>query len=143
MAKPFQITFDAHDTAAQATFWAEALGYIVQPPPEGFSTWEEFASAVGIPEEDWGNLAAAVDPDGVQPRLLFARVPEDKAVKNRVHLDVNVTDSSTTLDARRTTIDTEVERLVTLGATKVEDRGDTTHTWTVMVDPEGNEFCVQ
>ena len=35
MAKPFQITFDAHDAAAQATFWAEALGYIVQPPPEG------------------------------------------------------------------------------------------------------------
>ena len=143
MPKPFQITFDAHDTMAQAAFWAETLGYILQPPPDGFATCEQFASEVGIPEEEWGDLAAAVDPEGIQPRLLFARVPEDKVVKNRVHLDVNVTDPSMALDTRRTTIDAEVERLTVLGATKVEDRGDTTHTWTVMTDPEGNEFCVQ
>lgn len=143
MSARFQITFDAHDPRSQAEFWAAALGYVVQPPPDGYDTWDDFADAVGIPEDRRGDLAAVVDRDGVMPRVLFARVPEDKVVKNRVHLDVNVTDPSMDIDDRRALIDSEVERLIQLGATKVEDRGDRSETWTVMLDPEGNEFCIQ
>jgi hypothetical protein len=79
----------------------------------------EFASA------DVVRLAAR-DPRGVR-RLVFWRVPEPKSAKSRVHVDL----ASRTPDA-------EVARLVELGATVVDRRPD----WTVMADPEGNEFCV-
>ena len=143
MAHTFQVTFDAANPMAVAEFWAPALGYILQPPPEGFETWEEFADSVGIPEEDRDNLAAVIDPDGVGPRLLFQKVSEGKTVKNRVHLDVNVTDRGSPPEQQRVAIDAEVERLLALGATKLDDFDDATGTWTVMQDVEGNEFCVQ
>ena len=143
MAHGFQVTFDAADPIVVAEFWAGALGYIVQPPPEGFETWEEFADSVGIPEEDRDNLAAVIDPDGAGPRLLFQKVPEGKTVKNRVHLDVNVTERDTPDEDRRTAVDAEVERLIALGATRLDDFDDQTGMWTVMQDVEGNEFCVQ
>ena len=67
--------------------------------------------------------------------LLFIRVPEGKAVKNRVHLDVSPTD---------TTRDAEVERLVGIGASVYDDRRlEDGRGWVVMRDPEGNEFCVE
>jgi hypothetical protein len=143
MAHSFQVTFDAANPMAVAEFWAAALGYVVQPPPEGFATWEAFADSVGIPEEDRDNLAAVVDPDGSGPRLLFQKVPEGKTVKNRVHLDVNITDRDSSEEAHRSAIDAEVDRLVGLGATRLDDFNDETGTWTVMQDIEGNEFCVQ
>jgi hypothetical protein len=143
MAHTFQVTFDAADPMAVAGFWAEALGYIVQPPPEDFESWEAFADAVGIPEEDRGNLAAVIDPDGTGPRLLFQKVPEGKSVKNRVHLDVNVTDRESSAEEQRAAIDADVDRLVGAGATRLNDFDGPTGTWTVMQDIEGNEFCVQ
>ena len=122
---------DAADPAKLAVFWAEALGYVVQPPPPGFDSWDAFAEANGIPPERRNDYSAIIDPDGAGPRFFFQRVPEGKAAKNRVHLDVHAG-----LDA--------VDRLVALGATKVEefDRGPMGR-WVVMLDPEGNEFCVQ
>ena len=143
MAHTFQVTFDAADPMTVAEFWAKALGYIVQPPPEGFDSWDAFADSAGIPEEDRDNLAAVVDPDGAGPRLLFQKVPEGKAVKNRVHLDVNVTERGSSEEERRTMIDAEVGRLVAIGATRLKDFNEPTGTWTVMRDVEGNEFCVQ
>ena len=79
------------------------------------------------------DVAACSDPTGVEPRLFFQRVPEDKVAKNRVHLDIHV-------DADQKV--TEVERLAGLGARLIEthsDHGPVTH---VMRDPEGNEFCL-
>jgi hypothetical protein len=143
MATPVQITFDAHDPMAQATFWSTALGYVVQPPPEGYDSWEAFASDVGIPESEIGDLAAAIDPDGSGPRILFQRVPEAKTTKNRVHLDVNVTSPDIPVADRRPLIEAEVERLTALGATRLEDHESHGDTWTIMADPEGNEFCIQ
>jgi hypothetical protein len=84
-----QITFDANDVDRLAEFWADALGYVLQPPPDGFDSWEAFLDERGIPEEERGQLAAIVDPAGVGPRILFQLVPEGKVAKNRVHLDVN------------------------------------------------------
>ena len=143
MAHTLQVTFDAADPMAVAEFWAPALGYIVQPPPGDFATWEDFADSVGIPEEDRDNLAAVIDPDGVGPRLLFQKVPEGKAVKYRVHLDVNITERGSSPEQQRVAIDAEVERLLALGATRLDDFDDETGMWTVMQDVEGNEFCVQ
>jgi hypothetical protein len=146
MANTFQVTFDAADPAKLAEFWADALGYTVQPPPPGFGTWEEFALEVGIPEDNWGDLSAIVDPEGGGPRVLFQRVPEGKTSKNRVHLDVNVGGGSETPpQERRVNIEAAADRLIGIGATKVEahEDADRSEFWIVMLDPESNEFCVQ
>lgn len=142
MSRPFQVTFDALDTGTLAAFWAEALGYVLQPPPDGFDSWEGFADTVGIPEENRDQLAAVVDPDGVGPRVLIQKVPEAKTAKNRCHLDVIVTDRSMEPADRKAAIDIEAERLVALGATRGESFEEAIGTWTVMHDPEGNEFCL-
>jgi hypothetical protein len=97
-----------------------------------------------VPESDWNSANAVVDPDKVGPRIYFQRVPEPKTVKNRVHLDFNVSGGpGTPDDVRRERVHAEVERLTHAGATQVrvgEQRGE---FWIVMLDPEGNEFCVQ
>jgi len=145
MARSFQVTFDAHDPNKLADFWAEALGYHRQPPPEAYDTWEAFARDKGIPPEDWSKSDALIDPDGNGPRLFFQMVPEGKTAKNRVHLDVNVTARGSSDHQRRAVVDAEVDRLVDLGATRLDafDEADSFGIWTVMQDPEGNEFCVQ
>ncbi len=106
------ITFDCAVPERLARFWAAALGYEV-----GAADVEE---------------ASVVQADGAGPRLLFIRVPEGKAVKNRVHLDLTPAEG----------MEAEVDRLMGLGARRVrvvEEEG----VWTVMQDPEGNEFCVE
>ena len=143
MAVGFQVTFDAHDAFALAEFWAAALGYVMQPPPPGYDSWDAFADAAGVPQEDRDRLAAVVDPDGAGPRLLFQKVPEAKTAKNRMHLDLNA-GAGLEGEARQAAVDTKVAALAELGATKVAARrGDFGEYWVVMQDPEGNEFCVQ
>lgn len=139
MSIGFQVTFDAADPARLARFWALALDYVVQPPPEGFASWEAWAESMGIPEEHWNDMSAVVDPDGARPRLLFQKVPEGKTAKNRVHIDVNVGAP----DGDRSKVDAHVQKLARAGATVVADRDERGEHWVVMQDPEGNEFCVQ
>ncbi|HEX8001905.1 MAG TPA: VOC family protein [Mycobacteriales bacterium] len=133
MAHGIQVTIDCADPARLAAFWASALHYVVQPPPEGYADWPSFLRTIGI-EEGFDDFSACVDPAGAGPRLFFQKVPEEKAAKNRVHLDVNV---------GKDAVDAEVERLVTAGATKVRELDKGYERWVVMTDPEGNEFCVQ
>ena len=145
MPVDIQVTFDCADPDRLARFWAEALGYKIQDPPDGFESWEAFLSAQGVPESEWNSASAVVDPDGHGPRLYFQRVPEGKTVKNRVHLDLNVSGPrDDPLDDRLARINAEVERMTSAGATVIrplaEENGD---WWTVLQDPEGNEFCIQ
>jgi hypothetical protein len=134
MAYGVQVTFDCAEPGRLAEFWAAALGYVVQPPPDGYESWPAFLTEIGVPESEWESRSAAVDPAGKGPRLFFQRVPEPKAVKNRVHLDVNVGHDA---------VDGEVTRLESLGAGVVERVEQAGERWVVMADPEGNEFCVQ
>ncbi|MDH3295746.1 MAG: VOC family protein [Acidimicrobiia bacterium] len=131
MTAGFQVTFDAADPPALAAFWQLAMGYVEEPPPPGFATWAEFAAANSIPDDQLDNYGSAIDPNGKGPRFLFLKVPEAKSAKNRMHLDIHARDP-----------EAHVERLVEAGATKVETRSEFGVTWTVMSDPEGNEFCV-
>ena len=86
----FSVTMDAADPAAQGRFWAEALGYVLEPPPPPHETWEETLISWGLPEERWNDASAIVDPTGVGPRVFIQKVPEPKSAKNRVHLDFHV-----------------------------------------------------
>ena len=144
MAIPVQVTFDCADPDRLAHFWADLLGYELDPPPEGYDSWEAWLTAHGIPESEWNSASAVSDPEGRGPRIFFQRVPEPKQLKNRVHLDVNVGGPRGTPDEeRRTAVDAAVERAIGLGATTirlVEERGERHY---VMQDIEGNEFCLQ
>ncbi len=140
MSNSFQVTFDAHHPVALSEFWAKVLGYVVQPPPEGYGSWEDFADAHDIPPDQREGISAIVDPDGEGPRVLFLKVPESKTTKNRVHLDVNVGHGKEDPVAA---VEAHVASLVRLGATYVKRFEEPTGFWVVCQDPEGNEFCVQ
>ncbi|MFD5097471.1 VOC family protein [Streptomyces albidochromogenes] len=143
MAKEFQVTYDCADPGAQARFWAHALGYRVQPPPEGFSDWAAALTARGVPPEHHNDRSAITDPDGRGPRVYFQKVPEGKTVKNRLHLDVRAAPGLTG-DVRMAALEEEATRLEALGAkrlTRLEANG-VDEGIIVMTDPEGNEFCL-
>jgi hypothetical protein len=142
MAVAFQVTYDCADPDAEGKFWAKVLDYHEQPPPEGYPDWLAFLRERGVPEEQWNSASAIVDPDGKGPRLYFQQVPEAKAGKNRVHLDVNVS-AGLPAEERRNRVDAEVERVIRLGASKVGTFEESDEHWVVMQDPEGNEFCLQ
>jgi hypothetical protein len=144
MATRVQVVFDCADPDRLARFWAEALGYKVQDPPEGYDSWETFLREMGVPEEMMDSASAVVDPDGAGPRIYFQRVPEGKVVKNRVHLDLNVSGGpGVALEARKEQVDAEVQRLVRAGATRQREMAELGEYCVVMQDPEANEFCVQ
>jgi hypothetical protein len=152
MATPISITIDCTNSARLLRFWVAALHYEVQQPPDGSATWADYWRAHGMPEEelaefneDGGGYDAIVDPDGVGPRIWFQPVPEGKVVKNRLHLDLNVSGGrAKPLDQRKPLVDNEVERLVAIGATIFQalSTEGMDHYGVVMQDPEGNEFCL-
>jgi hypothetical protein len=150
MSVTLQITVDCTDPARLVEFWSAALGYVVEPPPGGFATWTAYWRSLGIPEdelppEEEDTHDSIVDPDGIRPRIWFQPVPETKAVKNRLHLDLKFTgDRSQPLAERRRIIDDKVAELETAGATslRVLTFGAADYYAVVMCDPEGNEFCV-
>jgi hypothetical protein len=143
VATGIQVVIDCADPGRLAPFWAAALHYKLQDPPEGFASWQDWLKASGIPESDWNSASAVVDPSGVGPRIYFQQVPEGKVVKNRVHMDLNVTTRTDSVDVRRGQVDAEVERLVGLGARKLRAVAERGEYWVNMLDPEGNEFDVQ
>ncbi|WP_395570462.1 VOC family protein [Streptomyces sp. BK79] len=139
--RQFQVTFDCAEPERVARFWCEALGYVVPPPPEGFATWDAYTHS--LPPEDRGKWSVCVDPSGVGPRLFFQRVPEGKAVKNRLHLDVRV-GTGLVGEERLATLEAECARLVALGARRVRllVADEENESCLVMQDVEGNEFCL-
>ncbi|MEU1419635.1 MULTISPECIES: VOC family protein [unclassified Kitasatospora] len=144
----WKLVIDCADPHRQAAFWAAALDYTV----EDHSALIARLLAAGavtpdlVTETDgraaWRTLAGVRHPDepfdpvsgtGLGRRLLFQQVPEAKTAKNRLHLDLHPGP-----DAR----DATVERLEALGATVLRAVDEPGGSWTVMQDPEGNEFCV-
>jgi hypothetical protein len=120
-SKLTELAIDCADPGALARFWCAVLGYEVQDEDDG-------VVCIGSPLVPEGRS----HPGPVPPVLTFARVPEGKTVKNRVHLDVNPADRDQ---------DEEVRRLLALGA-RPADVGQGDVSWVVLADPEGNEFCV-
>jgi catechol 2,3-dioxygenase-like lactoylglutathione lyase family enzyme len=146
VATQIQVTIDCADPGRLARFWADALGYRLEQPPDGFASWQDYWVSRGLPpEEVEDGYDSIVDPDGVRPRIWFQPVPEPKVVKNRVHLDLDVGGGrKAPLEDRRRRIDAEVERLVAAGATvfRVLSEDGVDYYAVVMQDPEGNEFCL-
>lgn len=136
-----QITFDCENPRRVAEFWKVALAYEDPPVPPGFDSWEALDAT--LPEEDQGSRWACQDPTGVGPRLFFQRVPEQKVVKNRVHLDVRVGLGLRGAE-RLEALETEAARLEQHGAKRLYllDADGVNESCLVMQDIEGNEFCL-
>jgi catechol 2,3-dioxygenase-like lactoylglutathione lyase family enzyme len=144
MSHEIQVTIDCADPDALARFWCAALGYTFAPPPTGFATWDEALDAFGVPAERRNDASAVIDPAGSGPRLYFQRVPEGKTAKNRLHLDVRAAPGHTG-DDRMAALEAEAERLVALGAARLQRHAPAPpmgQGHIVMADPEGNEFCL-
>jgi hypothetical protein len=152
MSRQFQVTFDAHDPAALSTFWRDALGYVHPGPPgvdlpagaDPLAAWDDFLAGMGVPPEQRNTKSAIEDPDGTGPRVFFQQVPEDKVVKNRLHLDVRAAPGLRG-DERMAALEAECDRLVALGAERLrrdEPAPPMSAGFIVMADPEGNEFCL-
>jgi predicted enzyme related to lactoylglutathione lyase len=107
----YQLVIDSHDPHALARFWSQVLE---QP--------------IVLESDDEVIVAAGKD---AYPGLCFLPVPDDKATKNRLHIDLNPDDR-----------DAEVERLLALGATRADVGQGPDVSWVTLADPEGNEFCV-
>ena len=120
-----EIVIDCHDPAPQAAFWTAALGYHVVHADDG-------QVEIGPWPQEPADLAEQVRRAPTAPTLVFVRVPEGKAVKNRLHLDIRPIDRP---------CEEEVRRLLSLGARRV-DIGQGDVRWEVLADPEGNEFCL-
>ncbi|MFE3442792.1 VOC family protein [Nocardia sp. NPDC059180] len=148
MALNWKLVIDSRNAATLADFWAAALEYEVEDPSTlidhllaagqigadavlehgGRKTFRGYAG-IRHPDDPFDELSGV----GRGRRVLFQDVPEDKTVKNRLHIDVHSEPDG---------LDALVARLEGLGATRVRefDRGPAGHWW-VMLDPEGNEFC--
>jgi hypothetical protein len=126
MASRFlEVVVDSHDPRGLAAFWCQVLDYRIIDEED-----YDNGSVIEIGTE--GLTAEQVVRGPVPPTIVFITVPEGKTVKNRLHIDVTPIDRDPP---------EEVERLLALGASRV-DIGQGDVSWTVMADPEGNEFCV-
>ena len=152
MSVEIQVTFDAHDPQALSLFWRDVLGYVHPAPPgvelgegqDALEAWDEFLDRMNVPAEERNSRSALEDPDGRGPRIFFQQVPEGKTAKNRVHLDVRAAPELKG-EQRLAALEAECERLVALGATRVqrfEAEPYVSDGFIVMRDPEGNEFCL-
>ena len=116
------LVFDCSDALVVGQFWSQALGRPLDPDAAS-----EFASIGFSARRDvrgWRPVERQEDPTWI-----FARVPEPRTAKNRVHPDLIASD-----------VESEIARLVQLGASRVHDRDEYGYRWTLMADPEGNEF---
>lgn len=140
---PWAVTFDCRDGRRLAAFWALALGYVEAPPPDGAASWDEWYDRFDVPADE-RDLGVLVDPDGQRPGITFLPVPEGKMVKNRLHLDVQVSGGRTVDPELRTQrIEERVALLVEAGGTVLRrDGNDGVLDHVVLQDPEGNELCV-
>jgi hypothetical protein len=143
MAYDVQVVIDSTDPHPLADWWAETLGWEVEPSDEEFirrMVKEGHASEDDTTTHNgvlvWREGAAINHPGGKdsgRPRILFQLVPEPKTVKNRVHLDLRPDTDDT---------DAAVQRLVERGATILHHGQQGPHTWVTLADPEGNELCL-
>ena len=139
------ITVDCASPGRLAAFWALALGYVPPPPPAGFGSWEDWLAHHGVPEAEWDDGAYLHDPSGAGPTLSFLKVPEPKAVKNRLHIDIKAGGGRDAVpwETRWPRVEAEVARLTVAGASALRTYDmDGRPDHVLMADPEGNEFCV-
>jgi len=150
MAVQFQLVINCvGDPERLARFWADALGYVLEPPPAGFATWDDWRREVGLPESWQGRgTDCIIDPDGAAPRIWIQVVSDPKTTSNRLHIDIQASGGrALPIEDRKKRVDAEARRLCALGATLLGDLDEqlepgVDHYAVALEDPEGNEFDI-
>ena len=141
MAYDFQLTVDCAEPHVLADWWADALGWVVEPSDEdfirrmvaqGYATEDQTITHRGVLVWKEG-AAIRQSTDPTARRVLFQLVPEPKTVKNRIHFDVRIGADK---------VEAELERLTAAGATFLHRGSQGPSSWITLADPWGNEFCI-
>ena len=139
MPHMIQLVIDCHDPHGLADWWADTLDWTVEPQDEAFihSMIEQGHASLDETTRHEGRLvwrtgAAITSSESGAPRILFQLVPESKAGKNRLHIDVRAGADPQPLR----------EQIVQRGAPVIGSGRQGPHEWVTLTDPEGNEFCV-
>jgi len=138
MVTRVDLTMDCADPDRLADFWKTAAGYVDEPPPPPFTTRAEWMESFEDLEDDGMGGAWLIDPTGIAPRLCLLQVPEPKAAKNRLHMDLRISGDGP-VEQRWREVGAELARLVAAGASVVAEFPP---HHVVLADPEGNEFCL-
>jgi hypothetical protein len=144
MAYNIQVVVDSADPHTQADWWAETLGWMVEPTDqtlidkmlaEGYAQESDVIEHNGIRVWSTGEAVCRPEETGQKDRqrILFMKVPEAKTVKNRTHLDIHL--GGDDKDAVRAALEAR-------GARFLHQGNEGPHVWYTMADPEGNEFCI-
>ena len=143
MATRIQVVLDCSDAVASGLWWAETLGWqyewldrelFAQIKAGGMCSDDDVIEVDGkLTWKDGAAINSGEQPLEVAQRIYFQTVPEPKVVKNRMHIDVRVGE-----DAR----DAKIVSLIARGATRIGEGRQGPHSWVVMADPDGNEFCL-
>lgn len=144
-----QIAIFCTSARRMTRFWAIALGYEAEPPPEHFDNWNDYWRSIGVRDDELDQEGDGSDllrdPAGHGPRIWFQEVSDPKAMKNRLHFDLSVSGGrDVPLETRKARVDAEVDRLVAAGAIRAGEvpTEGIDHYAVAMRDPEGNEFDV-
>ena len=134
MAADFSLVIDCAAPERLARFWAAALGYIPEPPPDGMASWDDYWRSIGLPEEDLGiGDDRIIDPDRRGPGIWFQLVPEGKTSENRLHIDIHASGGrDLPLETRQRQVEAEAARLAGLappGSAPCRKRASTITPW--------------
>jgi catechol 2,3-dioxygenase-like lactoylglutathione lyase family enzyme len=131
----WQLAITTDDPSRTAAFWRSALGYVPQPPPDGYHSWGAYAAANGLDLTHGVDIDAAIHPIGTAPRVVFVR--DDRTSRGKVSIEILVGDANPTL------VDAHARRLVADGA-RISSTSDTGgNRWIQLRSPDGDPFRIQ
>lgn len=138
-APRWQLVITTDRPAQTARFWCRALGYVPQPPPDGHSSWDDYAAANGIDLQQGADIDAAIDPRGVGPRLLFVR--DDPTQRGAISIEI----LTGTAEARpsRQQLELALADLEDAGARLVDADWHDDHPWLQLLSPDAHPFRLQ
>ena len=145
MAVSFQLVIDCADPEPLARFWAAALGYELEPPPDGFASWDAYWRDVGVPEDELGTGADCIADPGGRGRGSGSRWYRSAKRPRTGCTSISVSVAAAVpIETRRQRVDAEAGRLADLGALLVGvlNTEGLDHYAVAMKDPEGNEFDI-
>lgn len=134
----WQLVITTSDPARAAQFWRHALGYVAQPPPTDYPTWDDYAADHGIDLAQGTDVEVAIDPTGAAPRIMFVR--DDPTSRGPISIEILTVDSAA--KATSQSIRTEADGLRSAGATHLRTVEDQNHPWAQLLDPDDNPFRI-
>jgi hypothetical protein len=138
-SRRWQLVFATDEPTRTARFWRRALGYVPQPPPDGYSGWDAYAAANAIDLRHGTDIDAAVDPTGAAPRLLFVR--DNPALRGSISIEI-LTGNADTSPSRHG-LETACADLASAGARLVSAEWHDNHPWAQLRSPDDHPFRIQ